>query len=123
MREFVWTPVLLEMLQDHEDVGIVVHASAREHSQPDFLRQRCGIPSTRWLGVTPPHLPRWVSIEAWLDAHPNVHHHLILDDQTSEFPYPPPKELVVCDGELGVSDESLQVKIKQWLGVTTSATA
>jgi hypothetical protein len=47
MRQFVWLPALLGLLEPHEDVRLVVHASARQNSPEAFLRDRLEIPATR----------------------------------------------------------------------------
>lgn len=115
MRQFVWLPMLMKLLRDHEDVGIVVHASAREHSHSNFLRECTGIPEHRWRGVTPKGLPRWPSIQAWLSTNPDVCNYCILDDQEAEFPEPQPITLILCDSKKGVSEASIQTKIQEWL--------
>ena len=113
MRQFVWLPNLLATLEGHE-VGIVVHASAREHSSEEFLRHRLGLPEALWRGTTSPNLGRWLSIRAWLEDHPETRSYRILDDQPGEFP-PGLPELILCDGRKGVSAPSVQKKLKDWL--------
>jgi hypothetical protein len=115
MRQFVWLPILMKLLRDHEDVGIVVHASARDHSSATFLRERSGIPEQRWRGVTPPNLPRWPSIQAWLSTNLDVCNYCILDDQKSEYPEPQPTNLILCNSKKGISEASVQTKIREWL--------
>jgi hypothetical protein len=66
MKQFVWLPVLLRLLEPHDDVRLVVHASARQNSPEAFLRERLEVPASRWAGITPPRLSRWPSIQAWL---------------------------------------------------------
>lgn len=80
MREFVWLPILKELIAGNNDIRIVVHASARRHSDPGFLGTRLGLPDNVYLGVTPGHLDRWPSIQAWLEKRPDVVSFRILDD-------------------------------------------
>jgi hypothetical protein len=115
MRQFVWLPVLWELLEPHADVRLVVHASARQNSPADFLRDRLGVPESRWAGVTSPRLDRWPSIRAWLQEHPETSQFRVLDDQAAEFPDPPPAELILCAGRTGVSDTDVQRRLTLWL--------
>lgn len=121
-RQFVWLPLLLELLVDQSDLGLVVHASAREHSPADFIRDRLGIPLNLWRGVTPPGLERWPSIEAWLACNRDVTDFLILDDQIEEFPASPPPELILCGAGTGISDPSIRARVRDWLQGDGAAT-
>lgn len=115
MREFVWLPILKELIAGNNDIRIVVHASARRHTDPGFLGMRLGLPENVYLGVTPRHLDRWPSIQAWLGDRPEVVSFRILDDQKFEFPATPPAELILCKPQLGVSEERVQNALKAWL--------
>lgn len=115
MRQFVWLPILLDLLPDKADVGIVVHASAREESPADFLRQRLHLTPQVFKGVTEPSLARWPSIQHWISTHPDTSSFRILDDQASEFPDPAPSELILCEGRKGVSEIEVQDKLRRWL--------
>lgn len=118
MRQFVWLPVLLGLLEPHDDVRLVIHASARHNSPEAFLRERLGIPASRWAGVTPPRLSRWPSIQSWLEGNPETNHFRILDDQANEFPDPPPAELILCQERTGVADPGVQGRLIAWLDQT-----
>lgn len=115
MRQFVWLPQLLQLLEGHGDVRLVIHASARQSSPGSFLVQRLGAAASICLGVTDPKLARWPSIAHWLSSHPEVRRFCILDDMPSEFPKPAPAELIVCDGRTGVSSPEIQEQLRQWL--------
>lgn len=115
MREFVWLPILKGLISGHNDIRIVVHASARRHSNPGFLGTRMDLPDNVYLGVTPGHLDRWPSILAWLGERPEVVSFRILDDQGIEFPATPPAELILCKPNLGVSEARVQNALKEWL--------
>lgn len=121
MRQFVWLPALQALLQPHDDVKLVVHASARQNSPEAFLRDRLGISATRWAGVTPPQLSRWPSIQAWLQENPETSQFRILDDQSTEFPDPPPAELILCQCKTGVADPVVQSRLITWLDETRGA--
>lgn len=115
MRLFVWLPILKEIMAGQEDVRVVIHASYRRATPADFLRERLGFDQEICLGVTNPKLERWPSIKHWLQENPGVESFRILDDQVVEFPFPPPAELILCDGRLGLSDEAVQRALRLWV--------
>jgi len=115
MREYVWLPVVIELISGIDDVRIVVHASARRNSDPVFLGKRLGLANDVFLGVTPPKLERWPSIQSWLSERAEVTSFRILDDQAFEFPDPPPPELILCKSQLGVSESRVQDELRLWL--------
>lgn len=117
MREYVWLPLLKELIAGVDDVRIVVHASARRHSDPGFLGRRLGLPDNVYWGITPPKLERWPSIQAWLAQRPEVASFRILDDQVSEFPDPPPPQLILCRSQLGLSEPRVLDALKEWLAM------
>lgn len=119
IREFVWLPVLIELIAPHKDVRIVVHASARRTSTADFIGTRLGLgrvgPGSLYAGVTSPSLERWPSIQAWVAQRPEVTSYCVLDDQASEFPSPPPAELILCNPIDGITELRVQVALKRFL--------
>lgn len=115
MREFVWLPILKDLIAGHSDLRIVIHASYRRTSPPDFLRTRLGLGKDVCLGVTNPTLDRWASIQDWKKGRPWIKSFRILDDQAFEFPKPPPAELILCDGRLGLSEARVQDALRAWL--------
>lgn len=115
MRQFVWLPIFKDLIAGRQGVRIVIHASYRRTSPPDFLRERLGFGEDVCLGVTNPRLERWESIKSWVKGRPWVDSFRILDDQALEFPDPPPQQLILCDGRRGLSDERVQAAIKDWL--------
>lgn len=112
MRQFVWLPVLLDLLRN-KSVGVVVHASARQTSPAEFLRDRLRLSPEMWCGVTDPKLSRWESILKWVDEH-RVTNYRILDDQPGEFAST--DHLIVCDERTGVSSPDVRRAILAWLG-------
>lgn len=115
MREFVWLPILKEIIAGQDDLRVVIHASYRKATPEDFLRQRLGFSEEICLGVTNPKLERWASIQHWLGENSGVESFRILDDQVVDFPYPPPSELILCDGRKGLSDEGVQQALRGWV--------
>jgi hypothetical protein len=115
MKQFVWLPILLDLISGQADFGLVVHASARQQSTADFLMCRMGLTPPLWQGVTEPALQRWPSIQHWLTTHPETTSYRILDDMASEFPSPMPPELILCNPQNGLSDHTVQNQIRKWL--------
>ncbi|EYC52945.1 hypothetical protein AZ34_14500 [Hylemonella gracilis str. Niagara R] len=115
MREFVWLPILKDLIAGHSDLRIVLHTSHRFTSSPEFLLSRLGLGKDVCLGVTKPSLGRWPSIQDWTKGRPWIKSFRILDDQAREFPNPPPTELILCDGRRGLSETRVQDILRQWL--------
>lgn len=115
MKQFVWLPILLDLISGQADIGLVIHASARQHSSAVFLMGRMGLTPPLWQGVTEPSLPRWPSIQHWLTTHPETISYRILDDIASDFPTPMPPELILCDPRKGMSDPTVQNRLKKWI--------
>lgn len=115
MRQFVWLPILKGLIAGHDDMHIVIHASYRRISPADFLREQLGLGKDLCLGVTHPRLERWASIQDWVKGRPWIESFRVLDDQAWEFPKPLPAQLILCDGELGVSDPTVQSALREWL--------
>jgi hypothetical protein len=124
MREFVWLPILLKLLEPHQDMQLVVHASARRTSHAEFIGKRLEHRSAGfaqlYAGVTPPRLDRWASIQAWLAEHPEIGSFRILDDQAGEFPSPPPAELILCNPTQGLSAPGVQAELARFLAGASS---
>lgn len=99
---FVWLPVLAGMLHGHTDVLLVVHSNWRDTYTVDEIGDMLGDLGPRYLGATPKRLPRWESINHWLSRN-SATSWRILDDAPSEFPDPPPLELIVCHPLTGFS--------------------
>lgn len=115
MRQFVWLPILKGLIEGRDDIRVVIHASHRRNSPEDFLRERLGFDKDLCLGVTSPRLARWPSIQGWIKDRQWIESYRILDDQAGEFPEPAPAELILCDGRRGLSDEKVQVALKEWI--------
>lgn len=115
-RLFRWIYVLDELLMGHPDVQIVVHSSWRQLLPESELRRYLGPLGSRFICSTSQG-DRWLSIlqsvarlkpAAWI----------VLDDHASEFPVPPPQELLVCDSEHGIWDPGIRGQITSWLQAT-----
>lgn len=113
---FGWLPVLIRWLSAHDDVVVVVHSTWRYTHDLDELRGVLGELGARVVGVTP-RGPRFDSILWWLDLNPGVESYRILDDDPSEFPQPPPVELILCNPRAGVSDPAVLAALATWLEV------
>uniref|UniRef100_UPI0035B0FDB9 HAD domain-containing protein n=1 Tax=Hylemonella sp. TaxID=2066020 RepID=UPI0035B0FDB9 len=115
VRQFVWLPILKELIAGQDDLRIVIHASYRKTSPADFLREQLGFGKEICLGVTNPRLERWASIQDWVKGRPWIESFRVVDDQAWEFPEPLPPQLILCDGVRGVSDTAVQAALKEWL--------
>lgn len=108
-----WLQGLAELLAPYQDVGVVVHSSWRITYSAEVLSEMLYELGERYFDVTPPG-ERYESILEWLRRHPGTSY-LILDDDAAEFPQPPPRELLTCDSQLGVSSEGVRDALRQWL--------
>lgn len=111
---FAWLPVLVDLLQRHPDVRVLVHSSWRVFHPPDELREMLAELGERFVGCAPPG-ERWACIQAALDADPRISDFLVLDDAADELADAPPQRVVLCDPYLGLSDPQVQERIRQWL--------
>lgn len=111
---FAWVPVLVELLQPHPDVRVIVHSSWRVFHSPDELREMLGGLGERFMGCAPPG-ERWACIRAALDADPRITDFLVLDDAADELLDAPPQRVLLCDPHRGLSDPLIQERICLWL--------
>jgi len=111
---FCWLPTLASALMSHADVSIVVHSTWRYMYKIDELRDILESLAPRVLGTTPLG-PRYESIQWWLHLNPSFTNYRILDDDASEFPAPPPPELILCDPRQGVRDPRVLSLLTLWL--------
>ena len=109
-------PLLIEMLEPHPDVFIVVHSSWRETYPAAEIGDMLGALGQRYLGVTPPG-PKWESITTWLSKNTATSWR-ILDDTPREFPDPPPLELIVCHPLAGLSAPEVHGQLNEWLNTS-----
>lgn len=112
---FGWVPLLDQVLSGHADVVIVVHSTWRHEYNLDELREVLGVLGHRVVGATQSNLSRYESIVFWLEQSPSHNDYRILDDDPSEFPDPPPPELILCNPSTGASAPSVQRAIADWL--------
>ena len=114
VTHFVWLPLLLDILEGHEDVHIVVHSTWRYIQTDSELRDLVG---PRFIAATGKG-PRQESIDGYLYANRHlVKSSVILDDALDEFS-PAPGNLIACNSALGVSEPAIQAKLKQWVATT-----
>lgn len=115
-RLFRWTYILDELLADHNDVKITVHSSWRQLLPDRDLRRYLGPVGNRFIGTTD-NRERWPSIQSHVSTiKPEAW--IVLDDRPSEFPTPPPSQLVLCDPENGIWDPAIREKVVEWLQAT-----
>ena len=114
LSQMCWLPLLAELLETHPDVVLVVHASMREHSPPQFIRGLLGKIGWRLHGVAP-RGPRWPAIQSYLASHPELRRYLVLDDMASEFPRPAPPDLLLCNGTTGITAPAVRDSLCVWL--------
>jgi hypothetical protein len=107
-----WAWVLDELLEGHDDVGIMVHSHWRLLAPDDELQTFLGPIAGRFIGTTP-RLPRWQSIATVVDQH-RLRHYRILDAVPEAFP-PGLAELIACDPEAGLKDFRVHDRINAWL--------
>lgn len=118
---WVWLPVLVELLAEHDDVRIVVHSSWRYERTLAELREVLGALGSPVIDLTP-RTSRWESIEWWMSQNfCAVSSCYVLDDSPHQFPSPPPLQLVICDPRCGVSAPDVQAALREWLGEEESA--
>ena len=111
---FGWLPALVGVLRTHADVVIVVHSTRRYTPDAEELKLLLGALGPRFVGATPKG-PRYPSIAWWLHMNPQFANHRILDDDASEFPTPPPPELILCNPTTGVAAPEVLVALRNWL--------
>lgn len=114
---FGWLPDLHRVLAPHPDVRVLVHSSWLFTYTPDELQMMLGPLEQRFVGAAP-RGPRYESVLRWLHYHPTYTSFRILDDDRTEFPDPPPAELILCDPLQGVSDPRVQAELRAWLAGT-----
>ncbi|WP_157538807.1 HAD domain-containing protein [Hydrogenophaga flava] len=120
-RRFCWLPVLESLLVGHPDVHIVVHSSWRYEYIDQELRALLGPLGPKFVGSAP-RGPREQSIELVLQANRRVRHHLVLDDDKQEFTGTA-VNLLLLNPQRGISDETAQTAIKNWLQSTSPVQA
>jgi hypothetical protein len=111
---FGWLQTLESLLRPHPDVAVVVHSTWRHTHDDEELRMLLGRVGERMVGSTPPG-SRYDGIRQWLRANPTYSSHRILDDDPTEFPRPPPDELIVCSPEEGVTGKEVVAALRKWL--------
>ena len=113
MRRFVWAPILRDLLNDHPDIQVVVHASARDHTPAETIVFQLGAVGILFAGVVEPKVARWEAIQEYLDRHPGADYR-ILDDAPAEFPLEC-SGLIICDPRIGISDNAVMERIRDWI--------
>ncbi len=111
---FGWLPQLVAHLKPYPHVSIVVSSTWRYTHNLEELRDVLSELGPRVVGATPLGM-RYESIQGWLELNPVFKSHRILDDALTEFPDPPPPELILCDPRTGVSSADVLAALQNWL--------
>lgn len=119
-RLFRWTWVLDELLVGHEDVQLLVHSTWRLLQDEQTLHEVLGPLAPRFAGRTV-GADRYQSIVDALERLPGSQYQ-ILDDHAEQFPHEV-EHLIVCDPELGVYDERVRSRLRDWLAQTRPGAA
>jgi len=114
MRRFTWLPILEQLLIPFPHVGIVIHASIRDHIGLDSLKEQLGPLGLRVIDIAPQRMPKYDAILGWLAGHPEVTDYRIIDDAPGEFPQAL-DTLILCDPRTGISDRGIQKRLAEWL--------
>jgi len=118
LERFCWLSLLEALVCDYPDVYVVVHSTWRyEYTEPE-LRQMLGSLGRRFVGCAP-RAPRQQAIEMVLQANKGVRGHLVLDDDAREFSGSS-LNVLLLDPQRGLSDETAQLAVQQWLQSTPS---
>lgn len=112
---FGWSAFLADALNGHA-CDLIIHSSWRAYMRESDLKSV--LPSAlrkRFVGVTPSGLSREQSILSVVQTIGlSMDEFLILDDDSGAF-HRLSERLALCDPLLGVSDSSVQEKIRNWL--------
>ena len=119
---FTWLPVLVDLLADHVDVGLVVHSSWRYTFEHDEIRLFLGELGPQFLSTTP-RAPRQESILWWLQMRPEILHFRIIDDDPREFDDELAGRLIVCPPKEGLRDAAVQRQLREWLATSRTIEA
>lgn len=111
-----WMPLLVEAMEDHPDVDIVVHSGWRGIASNVQLREFLGPLAPRFIGVTSTMLPRYEGIVDFAER-AGITEYVILDDAGHEFPQGL-GTLILTDPELGLTDGQSLDRFKTWLDVS-----
>jgi hypothetical protein len=107
-----WAWILDELLDNHRDVGIVVHSNWRLLAPDDELQTFLGPLARRFVGSTP-RLQRWDSISLVVEQN-RLRDFRILDSIPRAYPLGL-AELITCDPEAGLKDYKVRKQLQVWL--------
>ena len=109
--------ILRKLLEGHADIAIVVSSSWRLFFSDVELGELLS-PISAWYGgsIGRPNSGRADAIREWIGSNP-IKDFAVLDDKQEYFPGPPDSwpTLILCDGELGLSEERVQQRLLEWL--------
>lgn len=113
---FCWNALLMNILQDHPDVKLVVHSSWRDYHTPEAIRDYLGPQlGSRFLGCTQEGF-KYESICQWLTGHPEVTTYRILDDDVASFDREPAVQgFIACEYRSGIAAAGVRAQLDDWL--------
>ncbi|WP_157991704.1 HAD domain-containing protein [Caldimonas tepidiphila] len=110
---FCWLPILVGLLESHNDVQVVVHSTWRESRPAQEIAAYLTSLGAKYVGCTIGG-QKMTSIEHWLCEHPEIKSWRILDDCPLAFD-PRPLELIECHWAHGISDPDVSRQLAAWL--------
>lgn len=116
---FTWAESLASLINDFPAVRVIIHSAWRNVFPLEDLKALLPAAlASRVCATTQPGLPRWDSIELYLNDQEAKHRckcqFIIIDDEPCEFPASHPS-LIVCNPALGMSEKSTMAAIHDWL--------
>lgn len=122
---FRWVHILDDILREYPEVDVVVHSSWRVY-WPTLESLSALLPPSlarRVTAITDPDIMgRHNSIQRYLEQHPRVVSHVIVDDERGAFP-PGLPQLVLCDSKAGLSDPATARRLRKALATARTQSA
>jgi hypothetical protein len=124
---FCWVDQLVELLQGHPDVRIVISSSWRDSFPLEELKAFLGPLEDQVVDVLPPDVDKWPAICEWVAtqrAQPELFDavtYRVLDDATEQFPKKDEtghEHFIACDYRTGITAPAVKEALIQWLTAT-----
>ena len=112
--------MLVNLLNEHLDVAVIVSSSWRMFLSDAELGELLK-PISRWYAGSTgsSHRGRDIAIKEWLQLNA-IKDYVVLDDVRAFFPGVWPT-LILCDSNLGISEDGVQQQLRHWLARTSVA--
>lgn len=115
LAHFCWLPSLCSLLTQDDDVDVLVHSTWRHEFTDQELKDLLGPLGPRCVGAVPRSSARYDGILWWLVQNKAYVDYRILDDDLSEYPEPPPPELIWCPPDTGITAPEVRQALALWL--------